>query len=207
MTFKDIYEEVSERGFSELLTEADQLVRLKRWVNQAYREITDLAHWPFLEATKEGTAPLTIADLGHVLSVTNKTKDATLDYLDRRTAVVFDPALNDTGTAEAWYREGETSLRVSPLDTTSTLVVRYLKTPVELADEGDVPLLPTPYQDLIVDGAVVRALKNRDNYEAAQFVRQEWKAGVAQMKHALLKPNYDRERTIIRTGAPGDYLG
>jgi hypothetical protein len=200
-------EETANRGYTDLVTDPTQQPRLKRWVNQAYREITDTAHWPFLEATKEGVAPLTISDLGHVLSVTNKTSDTTLAFLDRRTAVGFDPALNDTGTAEYWFREGETSLRVYPLDSSSTLVVRYVKVPPELSAEGDVPLIPAAYQDLIVDGATVRALKNRDNYEAAQFVRQEWKSGIALMKQALLKPNYDRERMIVRTGAPGDYLG
>lgn len=207
MTFKEIYEEVAQRGFTELATEPEQLTRLKRWVNQSYREITDMAQWPFLEATKEGTAPVTVADLAHVLSVTNKTVDETLDYLDRRTVVDVDPALNDTGIAEYWYREGETSVRVYPLDTSSTLVVRYLKLPAELSADGDVPLIPAAYHDLIVDGAVVRAFKNRDEYQAAQFIRQEWERGVRQMKHTLLKPNYDRDRLIVRTGDPVDYLG
>lgn len=206
MTFKELWEEAASRGFRDMLDPA-RLPRLKQWVNEAYREIIDTAQWPFLEATKEGTAPLTIADLGHVLSVTNKTVEAPVDFLDRRTAVDLDPALDDTGTAQYWYREGETSLRAYPADTSSTLVVRYLRVAARLTADGDVPLIPTDYLYLVVDGTVVRALRNRDNYEAAQFVRQEWGRGVAQMKRALLKPNYDRERMIVRTGEPGDYLG
>ena len=54
---------------------------------------------------------------------------------------------------------------------------------------------------------MVRAYKNRDQYEAAQFVRQEWERGMKGMTHALLKPNYDNDKKILRTGSPADYLG
>lgn len=208
MTFKELQEEAAARGFSEMFTDPAQLPRLKRWINESYREILDLNRWPFLEATKEGTAPLTIADLGHVLSVTNKTADSTLRYEDRRQVVENDPTLNDTGVAEVWFRAGETQLAVHPLDTASTLTVRYVKTPAKLLADADEPILPESYQGLIVDGTVIRLLRNRNNYEAAQFERQEWQHGIKGMEHALMKPNYDgNERLIVRTGGVGDYLG
>lgn len=207
MTFKEIYEEAARRGFTDMLTDATQLPRLKRYVNQAYREITDVAHWPFLEAGKEGPAPLAITDLGHTLSVTNKTAEEVMQYMDRRQVVERDPALTDTGVGVIWFRASESSIAVYPLDTASTFIVRYLKVPADLVADADVPILPPAYHDVIVDGTVIRLLKNRDSYEAAQFVRQEWERGIQNMKHALLRPNYDGDRRIVRTGSPGDYLG
>lgn len=205
MTYKEIREEVVARGFNDF-EQSD--ARIKRWVNQAYREITDAHPWPFLEATKEGTAPVEIEDLGHVLSVANTTTESFLNPADRRQIVELDPKLDDSETNPVlWYRQGETEVKVWPADTTSTFVVRYLKTPAELKEDSDKPVIPTAYQDIIVDGAVVRAYKNRDNYEAVQAVRTEWEGGLRQMVHALLKPNYDAAYTVIRTGFAGDYLG
>jgi hypothetical protein len=204
MNFGELIVEVGDRGFNDLLR--DQESRVKRWVNEAHREICDLASWPFLEASQEGPAPLTITALAHVLSVSNLTTDAPLLPLDRRRVVGVDPALNDTGVAEYWYREGAATIKAYPADTGSTLVVRYLRAVTDLVGVTDEPLVPSPYHGLIVDGAVIRAYRNRDNFQAAQFVRQEWRIGVAGMEHALLKPNYDRERKIARTGRLGDYL-
>lgn len=207
MTFKELQEETAGRGFSDLFTDATQLPRLKRWINQAYRELCEAHPWPFLEATKEGTTPLEIADLGHVRGVANKTVNGPpLTFIDRRQVAEWDPTLATQGRAEYWYLEGETSLRVYPAEPASTFVIRYTKSPAKLVADGDLPVVPEQYQDMLVDGATVRALKNRDNYEAAQFVRQEWKLGLATMRHALLKPNYDRDRKQRRTGAAADYL-
>jgi hypothetical protein len=204
LTYKEIREEVVARGFDDF---AQSDARIKRWVNQAYREITDAHPWPFLEETKEGTAPVTVSDLGHVLSVSNKTNESILGSADRRQIVGLDPKIDDTASVPSlWYREGETSVKVWPADTTSTFVIRYLKVPAELKEDSDEPVIPKAYQDLIVDGAVIRAYKNRDNFEAAQFVRGEWEGGIRQMVHALLRPNYDSDYTVIRTGYPSDYL-
>jgi hypothetical protein len=206
VTFEELVSEVTNRGFDDLKDGGAQETRVKRWVNQAYHELLDDSAWPFLEATQEGTAPLTISELGHVLSFTDKTDEAPLRYIDRRTVLKMDPALSIVGIAEVWYREGESSLKVWPANTTATYVVRYLKTGADLSAASDTPLVPTRFQDLIVDGAVVRAYKNRDNFEAAQAVRKEWERGLAQMRHALLKVNYDANVMIQRTGRWGDYL-
>lgn len=204
MDFAELVTEVGNRGFNDLVR--DQEARVKRWINDAHREICDLADWPFLGGTKEGTAPLTIEDLGHVLSISNLTSEATLIPVDRRQAVEWDPALDDTGAAEFWYRDGEETVAVYPLDSSSTFRVRYAKAVADLAEDKDEPLPPAPYHNLIVDGACVRAYRDRDNFAAAQFVRQEWERGIRGMEHALLKVNHDREKRIVRTGRAGDYL-
>lgn len=206
MTFAELVTEFMARGFDYLGTTAGE-VRAKRWINDAYQEITDYADWPFLEATAEGTAPLSVTELGHVLSAANKTVESPLKPVDRRNIVQsFDPALKMTGTAYLWYREGETTIAVWPGDTTSTIAVRYVKKPPELSATSDVPVLPTRFHSLIVDGAAVRAYKDKDNFEAGQFVRQEWERGLKQMVNALLQPNHDSDQLVRRTGYLTDYL-
>ncbi|HEX6456232.1 MAG TPA: hypothetical protein VF009_06900 [Solirubrobacterales bacterium] len=207
MTFKELYEEAAERGFNDLLRSEAQKARLKRWVNQAIREIIDIAPWPFLETVIEGSAPLLAENLGHVLSVTNRTTETVLTFSDRRLVVGRDPALDNTGVAEQWYLEGGNTIHTYPLDSSANLRVRYVQAPVELKADDERTIIPFAYQDLIIDGTVIRAYKNRDEFEAAQFTRQEWERGIKGLTHALLKPNYDNEKTIVRTGAPADYLG
>lgn len=204
MTFKEVREEVVARGFDDF-EQSD--ARVKRWVNIAYREITDAYAWPFLATSKEATMPMTISDLGHVLSVTDKSHENILIFADERELNRLNPTLDETGTAERWYRASETQIKVWPADTTSTFIVKYLKTPAELSADGDALVIPAAYQELVVDGAVLRAYKNRDNYEAAQAVRAEWREGLGRMVGQLLYPNYDGPRFVQRTGLPGDYLG
>lgn len=207
MDFGELITEVAARGFNDLLDGSTEEERLKRWINQATRELDDLQPWPYLHADKSGTAPLTIEDLAHVLSVSNVTTDEELGFLDERQVTAYDPKRTESGSAEYWFRSNLTTIGVYPLDTSSEIVVRYVKTTPTLSASTDTPLSPSGYHDLIVDGATVRAYKNRDNFEAAQFVRQEWERGTTGMKHSLMKVNYDHDRVITRTGLPIDYLG
>jgi len=205
LTFKEIYEEVVAHGWDNIAGEEGGEARIKRWINQAYREIIDFKAWGFLEATKEGKAPLTIADLGHVLSVVNLTNETRLDYTTRAGLAHWDPVLSATGVATQWFLEGETELHVYPLDTASTLRVVYLKNPADLKEDKDEPALPPAYHGLIVDGAVVRAYKTTDNCEAGGFVRQEFDRGLRNMVKTLRK-SYDGNKLIQRTGTVNDYL-
>lgn len=200
MTFKELVAEVKARGF-----EYENEARIKRWVNAAYREVVDFKPWPFLTATKEGTAPLEVADFGHAAAVVDVTADAVLRYADFNRIVLGDPDLSDTGSPVYWFTTDGSTIQVHPANTDHTIKVTYVKVAAELKEDADEPLLPTAYQGIIVDGAVAKAYKPSDNFEAMQFVRQEFDRGLKQMVHALLRPNYDSHRRIIRSGIRSDY--
>jgi len=206
MTLEELMSEVYGRGFDDLRGNATEEARVKRWLNYAQREIADYAPWPFLEANKESTAPITFTDLGHVLSVTDLAHDEQLTYADRRELIGYDPNLSAVGAAERWYMEGEGTLKVYPADTSSKFLVRYVKVVTDLSAASDTPIIPTNYQELIVEGAVIRAYRNRDNYDAAKLVREEWRLGMELMNKALVKRNMDVERKVLRTGWPQDYV-
>lgn len=195
MTFTELQTEFFARGFNDLNDAGAGLVRAKAWINDAYQELCDLHLWPFLETTSTGASPLTISDLGRVITVYDSTNDYVLVYKDRHDLYTGDPALDDTGNPSYWYTDNLTIVRTYPA-TSVSLAVRYYKIPATLSSGGDTPVIPARFNDLIVDGAAVRAYKNKDNFEAAQFVRDEWERGVERMRSVLLHPHYDYTDTI-----------
>lgn len=205
MTFKELQEEVIARGFENIATDTGGEARIKRWINQSYREVIDHRAWAFLEATKEGKAPLAIADLGHVLSISNLTNETLLTFMERAALLHWDPALTGVGVGNRWYLESGNSIHVYPTDAESTYLVRYLKEVADLVANGDEPVVPSAYHGVIEDGAVLRAYKTTDNFQAGQFVRTEFNNGLKSMVKGL-RVNYDSAKTIIRTGSVNDYI-
>lgn len=205
MSFKELVEEVIARGFENVANEEGGEARIKRWLNQAYREIIDFRAWAFLEEEDEGKAPLTIVDLKHVLTVVNRSSGERLNYTTRAGLEHWDPGLVAAGTATQWFLDGEDELHVYPVDADSTIQVRYIKKPADLKEDKDEPIFDADYHDLIVDAAVVRAYKNIDNFEAAGFLRQEFDRGMRNMVRNLRK-SYDGNRMIQRSGTVDDYL-
>jgi hypothetical protein len=205
VTFKELQEEVIARGFENIATDTGGEARIKRWINQSYREVIDHRAWAFLEATKEGKAPLAIADLGHVLSISNLTNETLLTFMERAALLHWDPALTGVGVGNRWYLESGNSIHVYPTDAESTYLVRYLKEVADLVANGDEPVVPSAYHGVIEDGAVLRAYKTTDNFQAGQFVRTEFNNGLKSMVKGL-RVNYDSAKTIIRTGSVNDYI-
>lgn len=172
VNLSDLLEEVYARGFRQQSHTAAGIVRVTRWVNQAVEEINDYMPWPWLEATETGTAPLAVSDLKLVLSVTDTTNPNPLWPTSYEEVLEADPTLAATGTPESYYFDGQSTLRVYPANTSDTISVRYVKTTAELAAAGDEPTIPEKYHDLIVDLAVLRAHKDKDNYDAVNVLRQ-----------------------------------
>lgn len=182
--------EVQARGQDHVST-----TLLDRWINRAYQDVCDRFPWPFLEVTVTGTAPLTISDLAHALSVLDTTNDAVLEWDDPRTIIERDADLTTTGLPDSWYYEG-TALKVYPVNTSAQLSVRYIKIPTDLVADGDTPLLPTRFHYLLVQGACVWAYERAQDRDAAADYEQRYENGIANMAAALLVPNYDSPATI-----------
>lgn len=154
--------ELQARGFDYLST-----TRCTILLNRGKNALEDYYLWPWLETTTTGTAPLTVSDLKQVLYVVDSTGDRELPGLDRRMIRDLDSKLDDTGVPEFWWINGETSLRVWPLNTTNTLSVDYVKFSPELSGDSDTPLIPVRYHPVWVDFAVVEAYKDNDAYDKA----------------------------------------
>ena len=155
MDLDTIIGEVKDRGFDYLPN-----ARITRWVNQVYLNLCESERWPFLEADSTGSSPpLTISDLGAVDSVIDATNNRILTWVDRRTLLDADTDLTTTGTPVCWYQESQTVLKVYPANTAITLNVHYFKVPSELSAGGDEPVIPARWQELLIDGTVVRPIR------------------------------------------------
>lgn len=156
--------------------------------------------WPFTEASTSGTAPLTISDVRQVLSVADTSSNYVLTGVDRRDVVDVDPPVTSVGSPESWYLEAQV-LHVYPANTTVTISVRYSKVPAELSSDTDEPIVPSRFQDLIIDGALVRAYKDIDELQRAQALQVFYDRGVAEMLNSLSERNNQNPQTIRPTDA------
>jgi hypothetical protein len=77
--------------------------------------------------------------------------------------------------------------------------------PLELADDEE-PIFPADYHDVIVTRTRVKGYKFTDNFEAAAEILKDYERERNGMVHALMKPNYDKERRQTRSGRAGDYV-
>lgn len=183
--------EVTARGF-----DFDSATRIDRWINTAYQRICERQAWPFLESEATGSSPLLISDLRAVLSIVDTTTNGLIEYEDIRDIRERDPAYaSTTGTPTSWYLNGS-ALTVYPANTTDSLLVRYLKVPTDLSADDDEPLIPDRFRYVIVDGAVVYAYRDTDNYDAAGATADIFEQGIAEMAMSLLVSNYDTPTQI-----------
>jgi hypothetical protein len=196
MTFAQIRAEVAARGY-QYVTED----RLNVWIKQAYEWVCAQEPWPFLETETTAAAPLTLSDLSQVLFVGYE--DVILRGTDLRDIRDLDPALSETGDPSRWYLDGNT-IKVWP-NGTPTIYVRYLRKPPSYID-ADEPLIPSAYQEVLIDGAVMRGLKDNDEYEQAAGLQGIVDSQIQAMRDGILSRNYQNPGTIVQSGLPDDYI-
>lgn len=205
MNRQEIREEIVASGAQNIFKDTGGEDRINRWIQQAIREICDFKPWPFLFDTDEGVAPLTIEELGHVQAVIDVVGRNELEPITINQVVAGDPTQVAVGRPEYWYTEDGKTIKVAPSSAALTIRVLYRKVPVELEDD-DEPIFDTDYHDLIVTRVRVKAYKATDNLEAAAEMLKDYERERDVMVHALMKPNYDKERRLTRSGRAGDYL-
>jgi hypothetical protein len=105
--------------------------RINQWLNWALLEICRYMPWPFLETSVTGASPLTITDLGSILSVVGSLSDVPLQAVDRRQVLISDDDLNETGNPAFFWLEGNT-LNVWPGSSTDTVTVQYIRVHYQL---------------------------------------------------------------------------
>lgn len=206
MDRKELREEIIALGAENIANDTGGEDRINRWIQQAIRELCDHKPWPFLFAEKEGAAPLAIADLGHVVAVSDVTNRNPIEPATLNQLLLGDPTMTGVGNAEYWFTEDGKTIKVWPAPSGGgNFKVRYRKVPTELADNEE-PIIPEDYHDLIVTRVRVKVYKATDNWEAATEAWKDYERERENMVHSLMKPNYDKERRLTRSGYAGDYL-
>lgn len=187
MTAEELIARFKAQGFN-YLTEPECL----GYLNDAYLiDICEVEDWPFLEASKEGKAPLEIKDLRTVEFVTNVTQNVKLEpLLPARITDDFTPDLTETGTPSVYYLSDVDTVNVYPVSTTDEFAVRYWKVPEELSGAKE-PASPKRWHSLIVDAARVRAYANSDDWELLAAAERRFLGQLEQMQESLLNMQHD----------------
>lgn len=206
MKKEEIRKEVIELGAENIAAQAGGEDRIDRWIQQAIREICDFKPWPFLFAEKEEAGPtIAVPDMGHLIAVVDLAVRNPLEFITLNQLLLGDPNLDGKGAAEYWYTEdGGKTIKVSPAST-NRFRVDYRRVPLELADNEE-PIFDADYHDVIVTRVRVQVYKATENLETAAEMLTDYERGRDAMVHALMKPNYDKERRLTRAGRRGDYL-
>ena len=170
MNFSDLKTEFAERGFDDFSD-----TRRGSFINQGLRELDRWALWPWREKSVTGTAPLTVTDLGVIEAVTNETQDYPLKGAQFRDLLSFYGDRSISGTPEVYYVAWPSGVPVVATypDNSDTIGVQYWKVTADLSASSDEPSSPDDVHPLIVDLAVVRAYRAKDNHEAARELRAE----------------------------------
>lgn len=85
-----------------------------------------------------------------------------------------DTTVHSAGAPLYWYFYAET-IRIFPVPAKAyTLLLRYYKTPTLLSADGDIPSLPSQFQELLVVGAAYRVLQVKDNYDQAAILENKY---------------------------------
>ena len=196
MTFAELRTEVEARGYDYV-----QPSRIDLWLKQAYEWVCSLQPWPFLEYNATGGSPLVIMDMTQIMFVAGELGE--LPGKDIRDVLSASENSPDTGgSAVAWYLDQNT-VRTWP-ESGEQLEVRYIRTPPEYSDV-DTPLVPEAYQELLVDGGVLRGLKDNDEYDTANALQGVIDLNISGMTEALMVRNYQNDQNIVQTGFPQDY--
>jgi hypothetical protein len=193
-TLTELVNEVVERGY-----QYESTTTIEASIQRHYQRLEGRYNWPWREGTKEGVAPFEIKDLRGILSVENTTAQSTIYGQSRQWLAEHYPDLEESGSPAWWWLDSLT-LRIFPTSTSENISVRYLKRPEKLTASTE-PAMPPEWHYLIVDLAVIDALKNNDQYDTARELKESVEADLQQMVAAELKRDLQSNPLTTRTGS------
>lgn len=202
----------------DLVTRVQQRVRdtgyssseIKSYLNDAQNDVFNEYRLPLMEATQSYTLAANIADITNGsglpinyvqaldLTLTSQGREKLLYYRDVRDIDRLYPDSDDTTVYPAnapndWYFYADT-IKVHPAPNQAyTASLHYYKKPTLLSADGDVPELPSEFEELLVVGAAYRVLQVKDNYD---------QAGVLQNKYDELLQKLVVKYSQAQVGAP-----
>lgn len=169
-----------------------------RFVNSALTEIYTAEPWPFLEATTTLATPANISDLGRVLSI-NTSDGTSLRYAPRGRLTDQGFVLSTQGSPTNWYFEG-TTIQAYPAST-GLLTIRYIRLPVPLLADGDLMALPDQHVQLVIDGALIHAMKEDEAFDEAAALRQEFNVAIENLRQFYSQRSFDSDFIIVTDAA------
>lgn len=174
---------------------------IARSLNTAYMEIIGDASWPFLLtraalATISGTVEYAVSAVAADCEAhrVRRLQQAGLELSYITPEQYYD--LNPFGGAGVgtvagqprWWTVLEASvLAIWPPPPTGTARVIYVRKPPELTLDGDVPLTPTRYDDVVQTGALARVFHKIGDFDAYEQMKKEFQDSVTGIHRDLLR--------------------
>ncbi len=168
-------------------------------INSVQRRVLGMRRWWFFEALTD-TATLDLAATENTADLTTITNFFLLDSVRlRQTTQNYTPELvhlpyeefrtvanyapNDTGTPQYWSRRGDTLYFWPTSDAAWDLEIDYIKTVPDLENDSDESIIPAPYIDVLVWGAIKElCFRERDDNGRA-LASEEYERILMQMTH------------------------
>lgn len=180
MNLQDLRAAVQAHGYG-----TDTAAYQLQFINDAYREVHGMQRWPFLEAqdrtlaTENGVNAydLPMANWRNLDAVRIERDDiqeyANLKYLDPQSFREYEHIDRDVTTPYYWtFYANQLHFYPYP-DGVYTVVIDYIIEPPDLVNDTDTPLLPTPYHDILVWGAVEQLAFRERDWIGIQYAGQQ----------------------------------
>lgn len=158
------------------------------YINDAQNDVFNEYQLPFMQSLQTYTVTPAVSDITNgnglptnyvqALDLINTTDGQEMVIPFQNVAAVDNtyPDADDqpTGQPQYWYYYASTiKLYPAPADA-YTLTLRYYKKPTTLADDADVPEVPSEFGELLVAGAAYRVLQAKDNYDQAAIHQNKY---------------------------------
>lgn len=195
--FATLQSDIFARGFQPLNDAGTGLAMVKRMINDSMHRIDSRFPWLYRNTTTTGAAPLTIADLGQIESVTDVAGKRTVQPADRRDLRRWYGDLTTSGTPLYYYITGGTQINLYPASTSLTLTVDYWKVAPDLSASGDAPLMPDRYRPVIIEDVVFKLARVRRDPDTAQIAQAARDEILGEMMRELLSPQLQATQDFV----------
>lgn len=175
------------------------------YLNDAYRDtVARTRLWPFLEASSVLTfaagarthaLPTDVFTLNAVYNVTDETPLVPMEGRTEKYKVW--PEQTETGPPLQYNLIG-TTLEIFPLPEQQTCIkIEYIGGPTMLSSGSDVPVFPSQYHHMLVEGALARAYEDDGNLNQSQVHATRFSGLLEELVQHLLAERNDRWPEIV----------
>lgn len=182
-TVTRVQQRVRDTGFSS--------TEIKSYLNDVQNDVFNEYRLPFMETSQDYTLTPNVSDItngagfptNYVQAIdllnTYSGRESVIPFFDIRQVDAFYPDADDTtinpaGSPIKWYIYAETPRVYPKPDLAYTLTLRYYKKPTLMSGDGDVPELPSEFEELLIVGAAYRVLQVKDNYDQAAILQNKY---------------------------------
>lgn len=182
------------------------------FINDAQVEIADLYTWSYFQKAVSG--PLVVGEHTYELQDDHQTTERlilihptnsdsywniTKNYLDQEDFFARFPVPDSQDNSQPvfWTEYGDQMYFNCPADLAYTLRKYYYKIPTELTDDADVPELPRNFREALVLGAAYRVEQERDNYDIAAVLQNNFNDRVSDLITRLSNTTLTGPDTVI----------